>query len=321
MTHGSPLAELENRCTRLEVSNRRLQVTLAALVISFAGIILTSAARQSPDPAPQHLVAKSLTLVDVNGSDRLFVGQDPLLDGGYGLQVFGSPRSSSSSTPTVPLRIYASSDGTAGVSVGHSALGGSIFLHATGKDNPLLPSTAMLTCASADDAVCSLASGNNSSSLYLRSPNKDSIKIQSGSQVTQLALEDGGGKKLVLGRCELVARNTNANEQRPLASMMMFDSHGNVISEFLDSDKISVRHPPLPVQYGLTARSNIDGSFQGFQHGSMFRLLNGQTWEQTSFHRAPASMATPEATIFDSNGNWMMRVDGMSATVYVRRIK
>ena len=64
-----------------------------------------------------------------------------------------------------------------------------------------------------------------------------------------------------------------------------------------------------------TINSRIEGEFEGYEYGNVYRLTNGQVWQQTSSTYNYSYKYRPRVTI--RNGE--MRVDGMSRSVRVTR--
>ena len=69
--------------------------------------------------------------------------------------------------------------------------------------------------------------------------------------------------------------------------------------------------------------SRIDGTFEGWDGETVFKLVNGQIWQQSSYaytyhyHYA----YRPEVLIYKTNGRYKMKVEGVDKTIYVERIK
>ena len=67
--------------------------------------------------------------------------------------------------------------------------------------------------------------------------------------------------------------------------------------------------------------STIDGEFEGWEGDTIFKLTNGQIWQQTSFSFHYHYAYMPEVTIYKASAGYKMMVDGISETIYVKRIK
>lgn len=70
--------------------------------------------------------------------------------------------------------------------------------------------------------------------------------------------------------------------------------------------------------------SQIDGEFTGWSGKTVFRLKNGQVWEQIDSDsrfggvRIDSPRVTIEPAMFDS---WLLKVEGYNSTVRVRRVE
>jgi hypothetical protein len=67
--------------------------------------------------------------------------------------------------------------------------------------------------------------------------------------------------------------------------------------------------------------AEIDGDFNGWEGQTIFKLNNGQIWQQTEYAYEYEYAYNPEVTIYKTDGGYKMKVEGMDDTIYVRRIK
>jgi hypothetical protein len=70
-----------------------------------------------------------------------------------------------------------------------------------------------------------------------------------------------------------------------------------------------------------TINSQIDGDFDGFDSKKIFKLLNGQIWQQTSFDYKYSYKYSPKVTIYKDGSYYYLIVDGEDKKVRVERIK
>jgi len=61
--------------------------------------------------------------------------------------------------------------------------------------------------------------------------------------------------------------------------------------------------------------SQIDGEFEGWQGESVYRLVNGQVWEQAAYKYEYHYAYRPEALVYPSSEGYKMVVDGTEAVV------
>ena len=63
------------------------------------------------------------------------------------------------------------------------------------------------------------------------------------------------------------------------------------------------------------------GVFSGLQHGNIYRLSNGQIWEQTDFYIYIYIAVMPKVTIWQNGPFYNMKVEGIDKAVTVRQLK
>ena len=61
--------------------------------------------------------------------------------------------------------------------------------------------------------------------------------------------------------------------------------------------------------------SRIDGNFEGWDEDKVYKLENGEVWQQSSYHYEYHYAYSPEAFIYSHNGTTYMQVDGTKAEV------
>ena len=68
--------------------------------------------------------------------------------------------------------------------------------------------------------------------------------------------------------------------------------------------------------------TRIDGTFNGWTGETVWRMTNGQIWQQTSYGYHYHYAYRPEVLIYQSSSGWKMKVDGDDEDgVLVRRLK
>jgi len=93
-----------------------------------------------------------------------------------------------------------------------------------------------------------------------------------------------------------------------------------------DKNGRSLGLPSKSSQNTITSTSDviesyIDGDFEGWDGDTIFKLDNGQIWEQASYSYTYHYSYHPEVTIYKTSGGYKMRVEGVDDTIYVRRLK
>ena len=67
--------------------------------------------------------------------------------------------------------------------------------------------------------------------------------------------------------------------------------------------------------------SKIDGDFEGWSGDTIFKLANGQIWQQASYSYTYSYKYRPDVLIFSSGGGCKMRVEGMDRSITVQQIR
>ena len=63
--------------------------------------------------------------------------------------------------------------------------------------------------------------------------------------------------------------------------------------------------------------SKIDGEFEGWSGDTIFKLTNGQIWQQASYSYTYRYKYRPDVLIFSSSGGCKMLVEGMDKTIEI----
>lgn len=67
--------------------------------------------------------------------------------------------------------------------------------------------------------------------------------------------------------------------------------------------------------------SQIDGTFEGWDGDTVFKLTNGQIWQQSSYDYTYEYDYMPDVLIFSSGGQCKLKVEGVNDIIAVRRLK
>jgi len=67
--------------------------------------------------------------------------------------------------------------------------------------------------------------------------------------------------------------------------------------------------------------SQIDGDFSGWDGETIFKLINGQIWQQNSYAYTYSYKYSPKVLIFPSGGGFELQVEGMDQRIKVVRLK
>lgn len=67
--------------------------------------------------------------------------------------------------------------------------------------------------------------------------------------------------------------------------------------------------------------SQIEGDFEGWEGDTIFKLANGQIWQQVNYAYTYHYAFRPKVMIIKTNGVYKMKVDGVASTISVKRLK
>lgn len=67
--------------------------------------------------------------------------------------------------------------------------------------------------------------------------------------------------------------------------------------------------------------SHIDGNFEGWDGETIFKLDNGQIWQQASYSYTYHYAYHPKVIVYRSGGGYKMKVEGMDDALPVKRLK
>lgn len=76
----------------------------------------------------------------------------------------------------------------------------------------------------------------------------------------------------------------------------------------------------LPLS-GAVVESRIDGTFNGWDGETVFKLQNGQVWQQASYAYMYHYAYAPRVLIYRSGAGFKMKVDGVTNEIAVRRLR
>ena len=72
---------------------------------------------------------------------------------------------------------------------------------------------------------------------------------------------------------------------------------------------------------GQVIESQIGGTFNGWDGETVFKLTNGQIWQQSSYAYTYHYAYRPDVMIYRSGGGYKMKVDDVDDEISVRRLK
>ncbi len=84
----------------------------------------------------------------------------------------------------------------------------------------------------------------------------------------------------------------------------------------------SYKERVAPLQPASDAiESQIDGDFEGWSGETIFKLQNGQIWQQASYDYQYEYAYSPEVTIYKTSECYKMKVENVSDVICVKRLK
>ncbi len=67
--------------------------------------------------------------------------------------------------------------------------------------------------------------------------------------------------------------------------------------------------------------SNVEGDFEGWEGDTIFKLDNGQIWQQANYAYMYHYAYHPEVMIINANGSWKLKVEDVDEMIEVTRLK
>jgi hypothetical protein len=97
-------------------------------------------------------------------------------------------------------------------------------------------------------------------------------------------------------------------------------TYTRTVAQLVSSNQTPVA-PVATQASGSAIESRIDGEFNGWDGETIFKLQNGQIWQQSSYAYMYHYAFAPKLVIFRSGPLYKMQVEGVSGSIYVRRLK
>ncbi len=77
----------------------------------------------------------------------------------------------------------------------------------------------------------------------------------------------------------------------------------------------------VPMATPTVIESRISGTFEGWDGGTVFKLMNGQIWQQAEYSYYYHYAYMPGVLIFKKGTGYVMRIEGTNKEIRVKRIK
>jgi hypothetical protein len=89
----------------------------------------------------------------------------------------------------------------------------------------------------------------------------------------------------------------------------------------LISGVASPKSSPKAAPTASVIETQIDDDFEGWDGETIFKLSNGQVWQQASYAYTYHYAYRPKVVIYSTGSAYRMRVEGVDSTIQVKRIK
>lgn len=77
----------------------------------------------------------------------------------------------------------------------------------------------------------------------------------------------------------------------------------------------------VPAQSAGVIESQIEGEFNGWDGETIFKLTNGQVWQQSTYAYMYSYKYRPKVLIFQAGGGFKLQVEGVQQTIGVTRLR
>ncbi len=67
--------------------------------------------------------------------------------------------------------------------------------------------------------------------------------------------------------------------------------------------------------------TQISGEFKGWEGQTIFKMINGQIWQQSAYAYMYHYSYSPNVLIYEFKGNWTMKVEDVDETIQVLKLK
>ncbi len=98
-----------------------------------------------------------------------------------------------------------------------------------------------------------------------------------------------------------------------------------LLNQWLDHYMVKLIQAALsssqPGTTGALVESNIAGDFEDWSGETIFKLDNGQIWQQAFYSYTYHYAYHPQVTIYRAGGGYKMKVEGLNEVVEVKRLK
>jgi hypothetical protein len=130
--------------------------------------------------------------------------------------------------------------------------------------------------------------------------------------VQKIRIEDAGNTITFINPADIVSFYRGELNSDDFATRIEFVEKKTVVP---------IATTPVPVNTSSAIESTIDGEFNGWTGETIFKLSNGQIWQQESYDYTYTYDFMPKVLIYKSGSRYKMKVDGVKETIDVKQIK
>jgi len=104
----------------------------------------------------------------------------------------------------------------------------------------------------------------------------------------------------------------NSEQEEKLSNVQHFDDSGAIGQGFTETGANYT---------GQVLETKIDGKFEGWEGETIFKMMNGAIWQQTSYAYMYHYAYMPNVIIYKKRGTYYMKVEGVDDEIQVKQIK
>jgi hypothetical protein len=146
-------------------------------------------------------------------------------------------------------------------------------------------------------------------------PNKEITIVSLAREVQSLQNQNKKLSEEIVRLDKRIDSLVKINEIRDKQIDMLTDAIIEMDKQVPDSTK------SIKVETPSAIESQIDGEFNGWDGETIFKLTNGQIWQQSSYDYTYHYAYRPKVAIYKVNGKYKMKVEDVKNTIEVKRIK
>jgi len=91
------------------------------------------------------------------------------------------------------------------------------------------------------------------------------------------------------------------------------------VDEIVDVKQVNTKASTSKIEQAVDSR--IDGEFKGWDGETIFKLVNGQIWQQSGYAYHYHYAYSPKVLIYPSDSGYWLKVDGVDSKIHVKRLK